>query len=213
MLAEGYILSRALEAHGRPVAFAFTGAPAQPDGSSLTLKPKLLKQSLNFKALATGQAYPLYYDTLFVDLRTAFSKAAVVARKQGAGVWKSDLSTAGLKITDQAALEQNGVVFPKLFRRLTEYLNDHPDDPAGFLAWLADKREQVLDLTTNNFTHLRQPSQPQRHQGQTHATARGSGVRQRQDLIATNRPMARHLANGRGPQPTGNARSQHPRSS
>jgi len=45
-------------------------------------------------------------------------------------------------------------VFPKLFRRLTEYLKEHPADPAGFASWLADKREQVLDLTTNNFTHF-----------------------------------------------------------
>ena len=45
-------------------------------------------------------------------------------------------------------------MFPKLFRRLTEYLKEHPGDADGFPPWLADKREQVLDVTTNNFTHF-----------------------------------------------------------
>src|SRR4051812_8903559 len=63
----GFILSRALEAHGRPVAFAFSGAPPQPDGSQINLKPALLRKSVNFKSLAAGHAYPLYYDTLFAD--------------------------------------------------------------------------------------------------------------------------------------------------
>jgi hypothetical protein len=31
---------------------------------------------------------------------------------------------------------------------------EHPGEPVGFAPWLADKREQVLDLTTHNFTHF-----------------------------------------------------------
>ena len=37
---------------------------------------------------------------------------------------------------------------------MSEYLKDHPAAPAGFAAWLADKHEQVLDLTTQKFTHF-----------------------------------------------------------
>jgi hypothetical protein len=37
---------------------------------------------------------------------------------------------------------------------VTEYLKEHPGDAAGFRPWLADKREQVLDLTSHNFTHF-----------------------------------------------------------
>ena len=66
----------------------------------------------------------------------------------------ADRSHSGVAVTRQADLEQNGVIFPKLFRRLTEFLADQPADVSGFLAWLADKREQVLDLPTNNFTHF-----------------------------------------------------------
>ncbi len=150
----GFILSRALEAHGRPVAFAFKGEPPKPDGSEVFLRAGLLRRSLNCKALAGGHAYPLYYDTLFAELRTTLTAAASSARDAGKGIWSQDVSTKGLKIGIQADLERDGVVFPKLFRRLTEYLKDHPNDPAGFSDWLDDKREQVLDTTTDNFTHL-----------------------------------------------------------
>ena len=150
----GFILSRALEAHGRPVAFAFKGQPPKPDGSEVFLKTGLLRRSLNYKALASGHAYPLYYDTLFADLRAALTAAASSAREADKGIWAHDVSTKGLVISTQADLERDGVVFPKLFRRLTEYLKDNPNDPAGFPGWLDGKREQMLDTTTDNFTHL-----------------------------------------------------------
>jgi hypothetical protein len=72
----GYILSRALEAHGRPVAFAFVGDPASHDADPVTLRAPLLRKSLNYKSLAAGNAYPLYYDTLFASLRATFTTAA-----------------------------------------------------------------------------------------------------------------------------------------
>jgi endonuclease YncB( thermonuclease family) len=150
----GYILSRALEAKGRPVAFAFEGKPPAGDGSEVFLKPSQLKKSLNYKSIAAGHAHPLFYDTLFVDLRETFTAAAVAARKKKLGLWKSDRSQKGLRVRDQAGLELEGVMFPKLFRRLTEFLAQQPADVSGFLQWVADKKEQVLDLPTNNFTHF-----------------------------------------------------------
>src|SRR5215471_8455182 len=45
----GYILARALEAHGRPVSFAYAGDPTEADGASLTLRSPLLTKSLNYK--------------------------------------------------------------------------------------------------------------------------------------------------------------------
>ena len=63
----GYILSRALEAHGRPVAFAYVGDPTAGDGEELTLRAPLLRKSLNYQSLASGNSYPLFYDTLFAN--------------------------------------------------------------------------------------------------------------------------------------------------
>jgi endonuclease YncB( thermonuclease family) len=150
----GFILSRALDEHGRPVSFAFVGAPPEPDGTKITLKAPLLKKSLNYKLLQSGNAYPLFYDTLFAALRATFTDAATKAQSDKRGLWADDKSIAGLKLKDDATLDQTGVIFPKLFRRLTSYFTSGQTDPARFLPWLATTREQVLDLTTGNFTHF-----------------------------------------------------------
>ena len=150
----GFILSRALEAHGRPVSFAYTGAPPEPDGTRVALRAPLLKRSLNFKSLAAGDSYPLFYDTLFGSLRATLSRAADAARGRKLGIWADDRSQLGLGVTNQPALEKDAVIFPKLFRRLTEFLRQGQGGLANFLPWLADKREQVLDLTDDNFTHF-----------------------------------------------------------
>jgi endonuclease YncB( thermonuclease family) len=150
----GYILSRALEAHGRPVSFAFTGDPAGNDGDTVTLRAPLLRKSLNYKSLAAGNSYPLFYDTLFASLRSTFTTAAENARAAKKGLWKDDVSTKGLAARSAADLEARGVVFPKLYRRLTSYFDAGGTTLSSFLPWLAKTKEQVLDLTTGNFTHL-----------------------------------------------------------
>ena len=153
--APGFILSRALEAHGRPVAFAFAGKPPGSDGSTVVLKPGLVRQSLNYRSLQAGQSYPLFYDTLFSDLRATFTKAAGTARQAKRGIWSKDRTTKGLKVSDETQLEQDGVIFPKLFRRLTTYLTGASAGALdGFLHFLAKSKEQVLDLRTGNFTHF-----------------------------------------------------------
>jgi hypothetical protein len=88
----------------------------------------LLRQSLNYRSLDRGYSYPLFYDTLFADLRTVLAKAATTARQAKRGLWWSDRSRSGLVVRGQTDLEQNGVIYPKLFRRLTEYLRRQGGD-------------------------------------------------------------------------------------
>jgi hypothetical protein len=152
--AAGYILSRALDAHGRPVAFAFVGEPTVPDGSEVRLEVPLLRRSLNYRSLANGHAYPLFYDTLFADLRSALTTAAANARSARKRLWTRDRSQDGLVVDDQDDLERDGVIFPKLFRRLTEFFTEPQHALTNFLGWLAETGEQVLDLVENNFTHF-----------------------------------------------------------
>jgi hypothetical protein len=118
------------------------------------LRARLLRQSLNYRSLERGQSYPLFYDTLFADLRTVLAKAATTARQVRRGLWRSDRSRSGLVVRGQTDLEQNGVIFPKLFRRLTEYLRREDGDLSEFLPWLELTSEQVLELPTTNFTHF-----------------------------------------------------------
>jgi endonuclease YncB( thermonuclease family) len=159
--APGFIVSRSLEIHGRPVAFAFAGAPpndgdgrAMADGDEIFLDRTLLRQSLNYALVRDGHAYPLFYDTLFADLRGELANAARRARQAGRGAWPRDASERGLMVDDAIDLEADGVIFPKLFRRLSEYLGEGIGGLDGFLSWLAATREQVLDLLTTNVTHF-----------------------------------------------------------
>jgi len=54
----GFILSRALEQHGRPVSFVFVGSPPAPDGSRLELDVALLRKSLNYASLLARRCLP-----------------------------------------------------------------------------------------------------------------------------------------------------------
>ncbi len=152
--AKGFILSRALDVHGRPVSFVFAGGAPAKDGSEVQLDAKLLRQSVNYDSLRAGNAYPLFYDTLFADLRAVLAAAAVSARDAKRGLWQQDGSTRGVGAADAAALEKSGVTFPKLFRRLIEYFGQGGSGLAGFLPWLEASEEPVLDLRKDNVTHF-----------------------------------------------------------
>jgi endonuclease YncB( thermonuclease family) len=152
--APGYILSRSLEVNGRPVAFAFGGAPPDVDGASVFLDVPLVRQSLNHALLSAGHAYPLFYDTLFVDLRREFAAAIGAARAAGLGLWPQDVSQTGLAVTGPDDLEANGVLFPKLFRRLSEYFGEGLGGLENFPTWLTATLEQVIDLSSTNVTHF-----------------------------------------------------------
>ena len=156
----GFIVSRALEVNGRPVSFAFAGTPPIPDGTEIVLEPPLLRQSLNYKSLLRGHAYPLFYDGLFVDLRHTLREAARRARTARLGLWAQDRSQTGMTVGSQADLKTDGVLFPKLFRRIVEFWADTnapaagPNLLAGFPAWLQATEERLLDVPRLNFTHF-----------------------------------------------------------
>jgi endonuclease YncB( thermonuclease family) len=150
----GYILSRSLETYGRPVAFAFAGNPPEDVGAQIWLQEPLLRKSVNYVSVAGGHAYPLFYDTLFADLRAVLAAAANSARTSTTGLWNQDRTQSGLDVATQDDLERDGVVFPKLFRRLTSYLEEPHTGLNAFLSWLADTQEKILDLRTTNVTHF-----------------------------------------------------------
>ena len=162
----GWIATRSLDLYGRPIAWVFTGAPPVADGTELFLTPDHVRASANHAQLVAGAAYPLLYDTLFAPLRAVMTDAAVAAQAGGLGLWAQDRTQTGVDGSSVPALEQGGVMWPKLYRRLVEFHgNPDPDsdrdggpgrDLAGFGEWLAtEKAEQVLDLDDDaNFTHI-----------------------------------------------------------
>lgn len=149
----GYVLTRAVEKNGRPVAFVFAGPPPEADGSDVFLRPERLEESYNHLALAEGLAYPTFYKGLFADLRAALAGAVERARAGGLGIHAVDATTAGFDVTSLASVTDEAVILPKLFRRIADYLVN-VGSIAGFKERLAAVREPVLDLDTANFTHF-----------------------------------------------------------
>ncbi|MDD1759152.1 MAG: thermonuclease family protein [Methanothrix sp.] len=121
---KGFILARSTEKNRRPVAFVFAGETEFADGEGVQLDARLLKQSLNYKSVAKGLAYPTYYNGLFSDLREAFTQAVISARAEDKGIWPSDRTTKGFSVADIKLLTEQIVIMPKLFRRIIEYMGN-----------------------------------------------------------------------------------------
>ncbi|CAM5353459.1 thermonuclease family protein [Streptomyces tanashiensis] len=69
------------------------------------------------------------------------------AREARKGLWASDVTTAGAKITGLSSLTDDVVILPKLFRRALDYLRlDMP--LACFPAFLAGVQDRYSALST-----------------------------------------------------------------
>jgi hypothetical protein len=150
---KGYILSRAVEKNGRPVAFVYTGTPPEKDGSEIFLDADRMRESMNHRALEEGVAYPTYYEGLFHDLRAALTEAVGRAREAERGVWAEDRTNAGFEVESLQSITNEHVILPKLFRRLAEYL-EAGGSVAGFEEFLVAKGEEVIVISTVHTTHF-----------------------------------------------------------
>jgi hypothetical protein len=139
---EGYILSRMTDTHGRPISIVFSGVTDKDDGSDVFLDQPMLRNSVNYKQMEAGFAYPLYYNTLFQTLRNGFNKALRKAKSPPKGNWPTDATMTGVTASKCASLSTIKPIWPKLWRRLEEYLRTHAnlDD---FIIWLEEKGERV----------------------------------------------------------------------
>lgn len=157
---EGYILSNQLDPNGRPIAFIFTGEPenGEANGDSIFLTSERMRTSLNYQLIANGNAYPLYYDTLFFDLRQELTEAVVAAREAKQGIWQDDASTEGFVWQGANSLDSLPPIFPKLWRRLQGYTQnrDFREDSTTlneFIDYLQVARsERVLVIDQGRFT-------------------------------------------------------------
>ncbi len=150
----GYILSRECESNGRPVCFVFIGTPPGPDGSSLDLKAPLMRKSINVGIVRQGFAYPLFYKTLFAELRAVIVEALHAAQKApggGVGYWPHDLTNKGFKVTGKSDSKVLKPIFPKLWRRLFSDFKGNPADMKAFLAFIAAQDERLHTLSDGRF--------------------------------------------------------------
>lgn len=148
----GYILTRSSDPNGRPVSFVFAGTTTKADGSKQFLNRTWLKQSLNYKLLARGLAYPMYYTSLFWDLRQTMTDAVKNARKNNKGIWPYDW-TDGVTVNNLESITDEYAIFPKLFRRLGAHLKTGKP-LSTFLKEIKDMQEGVVILDIAHQTHF-----------------------------------------------------------
>ncbi len=117
----GYILSSRAEKNGRPVCFVFTGDSPEEDGTDVVLEPDLLKQSVNYQLIVQGLVYPMFYETLYKELRDPMAEAIKVAREAKIGIWSEDASNKGFTVQPPVNLAELPPIFPKLWRRLETF--------------------------------------------------------------------------------------------
>jgi len=127
---------------GRPISYLFVGEPKWEDGSEVFLTHQMLRDTVNYQQMQAGFAYPLYYNTLFADLRSEFSVALAHARQNASGYWPHDRTTSGVTVTSRADLAATPPIWPKLWRRLHRYFgNAH--SLADFVDFLEEEDERV----------------------------------------------------------------------
>jgi endonuclease YncB( thermonuclease family) len=145
----GYILSNQIEQNGRPVCFVFTGEPDDADGSEIVLEPETLQQSVNYQLLAEGLVYPLFYDTLYQELRDRLVEAVETARQDKLGIWTEDASNQGFTVQPPVNLAELEPIFPKLWRRLETFYrrpSNQNKTAAQFLESLAQGSDRLFTI-------------------------------------------------------------------
>jgi endonuclease YncB( thermonuclease family) len=151
----GYLLSKFVDAYGRAVSFIYRGTPPERDGSTVFVDAAMLKHSANHHLLAQGLAYPTYYSGLYFELRGELTKAVASARK-GKGLWPEDRTTKGFELKTATTLNDDVVILPKLFRRLSDYLelNQGSLSLSGLENYLRARNDELVVLDKGQKTGL-----------------------------------------------------------
>jgi endonuclease YncB( thermonuclease family) len=145
----GFILSKQADKNGRPVCFVFVGDSEDDNGAEVFISEELLKQSINYQLLTEGFVYPMFYETLYKELRDVMTEATVAAREANKGLWASDVSTQGFTVKPPVNLKSLPPIFPKLWRRLESFYNrrSNKNKPVGdFVADLSRGSDRLFTI-------------------------------------------------------------------
>ncbi len=136
----GYILSSHADGNGRPVCFVFTGNPPDWDnaGRGDELQADLLHQSVNYRLLQEGHVYPMFYETLYKELRDEMVAATEEARAAKRKIWSADRSTEGFQVDIPPDLSALPPIFPKLWRRLQSFYQRPSNRNKGLKAFIRE---------------------------------------------------------------------------
>ncbi|MHC4758559.1 MAG: thermonuclease family protein [Planctomycetota bacterium] len=142
----------------RPICFVFSGDRFGNANSGSQYNPTLAQilSSVNATLLEEGHAYPLFYRTLDVAVRDAFTNLAIAAYNARRGLWPYDWSE-NFSARNLDDIEYYYCIFPKVFRRLLRYMRNHTSG-RGFVSALAHNQSGTndrLELVTNPDVNIR----------------------------------------------------------
>lgn len=154
----GWVAANSLDSYGRMIAFVYAGEAPAADGTPWFVDAPGLAASVNARLLEAGLAYPAFYTTLPVDLRTHLAAQVRVVRERAIGLWPDDAPSLDrpAEVPDLAAA-QSLAMWPKLFRRLVSYFQSGHQGLGAFDAWLredARQRDDYLQLPTGELGNM-----------------------------------------------------------
>ncbi len=157
--ADGYILANQIGPHGRPICFIFAGDAPEDDGARVFLDIDRMQESVNYRLIEAGAVYPLFYDTLYCDLRNALANAALQAQDSCMGFWSADKSVSGVEWGGADSLPNLDPIFPKLWRRLEKYtqnrdFRDESNTLDAFIDFLETSQDRLIIVSKGCFTDL-----------------------------------------------------------
>ncbi len=150
--SSGYIASQSTDMYDRPISLVFGPDAKLPDGAEVDLAELPLEKCVNLKMIKKGLAYPTFYSSMEEELLAAFTKSAKACRRNQTGLWALD-RTDDFTIWNITTISDDVVILPKLFRRLTTFINEHSDFEQ-LPAYLRAKKDRVLIRETGKKTDL-----------------------------------------------------------
>ena len=155
----GYILTRLIGPYGRPICFVFEGEAPENDGNDVYLNVERMQESVNFQLVQAGIVYPLFYDTLFSELREAIAEGAATARENGSDLWSKEQNNNVVTWNGPSSLPTLDPIFPKIWRRLEDYtqnkgFRDEADTLDAFDDFLNFKKDRLLILSESRYVNF-----------------------------------------------------------
>lgn len=149
----GFIASNKVDIFSRPISYVFPKNAKLNDGDELTIDELPLKKSINYILLKEGIVYPCFYTTTEPLVVEKFFKTVRSSRRYRKGLWAIDKSL-GFKLWNVNTIQQDVIIFPKLFRRFVSFFN-HRSNIDNFLQFLDDNSDPI-ELHDGTITSLRE---------------------------------------------------------
>lgn len=153
----GYIASATTDRFGRPVSYVFPKSAKLPDGDVMDSGSLPLEKSVNFLLAREGLVYPTFYTTTDRTLAEKIRAVVKRARSTRRGIWSID-RTPDFQLWDIRTLQEDILVFPKLFRRLVSFFENYGDfgklgeylakQRDNLILWDGTKKKSLADLMT-----------------------------------------------------------------